>query len=179
MLIELAECRNCPNEDFSFPSPIVGSPASTTPTSMDVHLYPDPNTFSTAKPMLYADCEGLDAGEATPRANRRPRRGETRRYAISGGRIRYLNWANNDESRTRNFIVSELYPRLLYTFSDVVVFVLRNVGLASMFDLPIAVLANILIAHFSERPSSDSYSGERHHSRHQSIKLCCRTRLLR
>jgi hypothetical protein len=127
MLITFAERRNNPNGVLTFPSPVVGSRANPTATSADVHLYPDPATFYSSTPMLYADCEGLDAGEQPPRATLKTRRGDTRRYAIAGGRIRYLKWADTDEKRTRNFIVSELYPRLLYTFSDVVVFVLRNV----------------------------------------------------
>lgn len=127
MLVTLAERRNNPNGGFTFPSPVVGSRDHPAATSADVHLYPDPDSFYTSRPMLYADCEGLDAGEQPPRATLKARRGETRRYAIAGGRIRYLKWADTEESRTRNFIVSELYPRLLYTFSDVVVFVLRNV----------------------------------------------------
>lgn len=126
MLIELAGRRKNPNSEFSSPSPIVASRQDTMATSVDVHLYPDPETFLESRSILYADCEGLNAGEVPPRASQRSRWGETRRYAISGGRIRYLDWADSDERRTRSFTVSELYPRLLYTFSDVVVFVLRN-----------------------------------------------------
>jgi hypothetical protein len=127
MLVELAEGRNNPDDEFTFPAPIVGASNDNSPTSVDVHLYPDPDTFYKASPMLYADCEGLDAGEEPPRASRVPQRGQNRRYAINGGRIRYLTWADTDERRTRNFTVAHLYPRLLYTFSDVVVFVLQNV----------------------------------------------------
>jgi hypothetical protein len=68
----------------------------------------------------------LQAGEELPRASRRPARGQNRRYGINGGRIRYLEWANTDERRTRSFTVAQLYPRLLYTFSDIVIFVTRN-----------------------------------------------------
>lgn len=39
---------------------------------------------------------------------------------------RKLGFAVDDESRKREFTVRELYPRLLYTFSHVVVFVLAN-----------------------------------------------------
>jgi len=127
MLDELSKYRANPSDEFSFPTPVVGLRGSPTATSVDVHLYADRNTFSTSYPILYADCEGLDAGEELPRACRRAHRGETRRYPISGGRVRYLDWANTEERSTRSFIVSELYPRLLYIFSDVVVFALRNV----------------------------------------------------
>jgi hypothetical protein len=127
MLIKLEECRNNPLSTSTFPSPVVGPRIGAIPTSADVHLYPDPLTFNTPAPLLYADCEGLDAGDVPPRATtfRRSRR-DVRREIISGGRKRYLEWADTDEKRSRRFTVAELYPRLLYTFSDVVVFVLKN-----------------------------------------------------
>lgn len=39
---------------------------------------------------------------------------------------REITWATTPEKRTREFAVTNLYPRLLYTFSDIVVFVLKN-----------------------------------------------------
>lgn len=42
------------------------------------------------------------------------------------GVTRDLPWMSGDVKGTRNFAVTNLYPRLLYTFSDVVVFVVRN-----------------------------------------------------
>ncbi|KAF2814425.1 uncharacterized protein BDZ99DRAFT_555088 [Mytilinidion resinicola] len=59
-----------------------------------------------------------------PVAGRRSRR----RLASSliSGRARMLEWANTADKKTKQFAVTELYPRILYTFSDVVVFVLRN-----------------------------------------------------
>ena len=35
-------------------------------------------------------------------------------------------WAQEAHRRSREFIVENLYPRLLYTFSDIVVLVMRN-----------------------------------------------------
>lgn len=35
-------------------------------------------------------------------------------------------WADTPQTQKREFAVGNLYPRILYTFSDVVVFVLRN-----------------------------------------------------
>jgi hypothetical protein len=129
MLIELAELRHNPFSETSFPTPVVGLRRNDKiPTSVDVHMYPDPDTFNEPTPVFYADCEGLDAGEALPyAASRKKDKQDIRRQIISGGRIRYLEWANTDVKRGRKYIVRELYPRLLYTFSDVVVFVLRNV----------------------------------------------------
>lgn len=40
---------------------------------------------------------------------------------------RKISWALGDKEKSkREFAVTELYPKVLYTFSDVVVFVLRN-----------------------------------------------------
>lgn len=39
---------------------------------------------------------------------------------------RAIAWAKTPQTRKREYAVSQLYPRVLYTFSDVVVFVLRN-----------------------------------------------------
>ena len=48
------------------------------------------------------------------------------REDAQGARSRKLGFAKDDTQRTREFTVQELYPRLLYTFSHVVVFVLYN-----------------------------------------------------
>ena len=37
-----------------------------------------------------------------------------------------IEWANDPEKCKREFAVKNLYPRILYAFSDIVVFVLRN-----------------------------------------------------
>ena len=42
------------------------------------------------------------------------------------GVTRKITWAQDREKRSRQFIVENLYPRLLYTFSDIVVLVMRN-----------------------------------------------------
>ena len=54
--------------------------------------------------------------------------GYLRRYREKGHgcKRRKLGFAIDDESRKREYTVRELYPRLLYTFSHVVVFVLHN-----------------------------------------------------
>ena len=100
------------------------------PTSGDVHLYADQSTHGGTLPILYADCEGFEGGEKTPlgaRANRRPHsEAGPVQPEYAQARSLAIQWANNEESRQREYAVKELYPRLLYTFSDVVVFVLRN-----------------------------------------------------
>ncbi|CAO2647539.1 Nn.00g084610.m01.CDS01 [Neocucurbitaria sp. VM-36] len=97
MLIDQQEYLHGPRE-WGYPSPVVGAVTnSNVPTSGDVHLYSDPSTYVSEYPMLFADCEGLEGGENTP-----------------------------IKKSKRQHAVTELYPRLLYTFSDVIVFVLRN-----------------------------------------------------
>ena len=82
--------------------------------------------------MLYADCEGLEGGEMLPVATklrqtlRKADHGQTR-HRILKGKPRELVYARtNAEARNREWAVRKVYPRLLYTFSDVIVFVLRN-----------------------------------------------------
>jgi predicted acylesterase/phospholipase RssA/energy-coupling factor transporter ATP-binding protein EcfA2 len=138
LLIEL-----CSDTQKRVQVPVIGSVNhQDTPTSGDVHLYCDYQTFNGEHPLLYADCEGLDGGEREPvgansRRARRERSGtrkQTDHANSSNGRVRRQNsdpareilWATTEERRSREYIVRNLYPRLLFTFSDVVVFVMKN-----------------------------------------------------
>jgi predicted acylesterase/phospholipase RssA len=115
-----------------FPSPVVGSVVNDTlPTSGDVHLYADPATHAEQLPILFADCEGFEGGERVPlgaRSRRRAGSDPDKRDPTKNGYVhtRTIEWANTEESKQREYAVTALYPRLLYTFSDCVVFVLRN-----------------------------------------------------
>jgi energy-coupling factor transporter ATP-binding protein EcfA2 len=120
----------------TFPAPVVGMTGKDVPTSEDVHLYADPETVASDTPLLFADCEGLEGGEREPVGSR------YRKSRIEGGRTqdrttyptpkaqysseRQIVWADTPAKRTRQFAVTNLYPRLLYTFSDTIVFVLKN-----------------------------------------------------
>lgn len=121
-----------PENRAMFPSPVVGSVVNDTlPTSGDVHLYADPATHAEQLPILYADCEGFEGGERVPLGARARRRVNS---DLDKGQLskpanmysRPIEWFNSEESRQREYAVTALYPRLLYTFSDCVVFVLRN-----------------------------------------------------
>ncbi|THW57327.1 hypothetical protein D6D20_08067 [Aureobasidium pullulans] len=115
-----------------FDTPVVGAVGNTSPTSTDVHLYVDPPTVDSDHPILYADCEGLEGGEREPVAAKAIK--QRAKKAIPGVSDhsfhhvseRDLIWADKSWRKTREFAVRELYPRLLYTFSDVIVFVLKN-----------------------------------------------------
>jgi hypothetical protein len=88
--------------------------------------------------MFYADCEGLQGGDSDPLSQRSTRPSATRsksghiQQANAGpstglierfvkGRLRQLGLLGK---RGRQYIVENLYSRVLYTFSDVIVFVL-------------------------------------------------------
>lgn len=120
--------------------PVIGSTQrADLPTSGDVHLYADPNTSRTEQPILYADCEGLDGGEREPSGARIKSKKTlteftTRRTNSFARNIRRLHhtsereilWATDNLTKSREYHVRHLYPRLLYTFSDVIVFVIKN-----------------------------------------------------
>ncbi|KAF2188984.1 hypothetical protein K469DRAFT_684250 [Zopfia rhizophila CBS 207.26] len=145
ILIDQQERRSRHHHTAAFASPVVGSMRNeNVPTSGDVHLYGDPRTYFSEYPMLYADCEGLEGGENIPMSaqycnsplvsNERERKSHSnqdhrKRHKIARvarGPPRDIAWANSPEKQKRQYAVTELYPRLLYTFSDVIVFVLRN-----------------------------------------------------
>lgn len=143
MLIDQQERIARPYHTAAFASPVVGSVRNeNVPTSGDVHLYGDPKTYLGQYPMLYADCEGLEGGESMPmsvqycnstttpnrkRTDSNPEHRKLHKIAkVARGTQRDITWANSPEKQKRQYAVTELYPRLLYTFSDVIVFVLRN-----------------------------------------------------
>lgn len=110
-------------------SPVTSSMNDFSPTTGDVHLYADPMSYHTSRPVLYADSEGLDGGEALPRGarHRTSQFVKRSRKLLKNRKItrRPVKWADNSKKK-REYTVMQLYPRLLYTFSEVVVFVLRN-----------------------------------------------------
>lgn len=142
MLIDQQERRHESLRSVRFPSPVVGSVRNENiPTSGDVHLYGDPYSYYREAPLLYADCEGLEGGENVPMSaqycggvavHKEKEKRQTqggKRHKISKaarGKSRNIKWADSPERSKRQYAVTELYPRLLYTFSDVIVFVLRN-----------------------------------------------------
>jgi hypothetical protein len=92
-----------------------------TPTSSGVHLYRDPQTATSERPILFGDCEGFNAGAGKPTSR--------------------CGWTHEDDNRvirkisitsrlyaadTQSSAVEELYSRFLYAFSDVVCFVTKS-----------------------------------------------------
>ena len=117
---------------------IIGRSTSPVPTSADVHLYVDPATCASQRPILYADCEGFDGGEREPVAANiigklvpEKSRYLTPLQRLARGTKRALKWADrnqpgNKEKGKRGYAISEMYPRIFYAFSDIVVFVLHQ-----------------------------------------------------
>ncbi|GAW25333.1 putative patatin-like serine protein [Rosellinia necatrix] len=112
-------------------SPVTSSNQDRISTTGDVHLYADPSTLYAASPLLYVDCEGLSGGEAVPKQLRQSQDSPSAHAAAANYPRRYasprkIEWAQTPQTQKREFAVGQLYPRILYTFSDVVIFVLRN-----------------------------------------------------
>lgn len=99
------------------------------PTSDAVHLFADPITYNTNRPYFYADCEGLSGGNKVPMATRAYQGvknfRQKRRHARNDVGENGITWARGPE-KSRQWMVENLYPRVLFTFSDVVCFVTRN-----------------------------------------------------
>lgn len=129
MLIKRQEHAHEMSDVQNFLAPVPGSVQhSNEPTTGDVHLYCDPASWVGQRPLLYADCEGLEGGEAVPygaKLRSEGHKSKEKARKVLRGVTRELPWMSG-EMGTRNFAVTNLYPRLLYTFSDVVVFVVRN-----------------------------------------------------
>lgn len=123
----------------NLPLPVVGQFQSTVPTSGDVHLYCDPLTAThqsqLSQPLLFADCEGFHGGDQLP-AGHRARASSGNGTGASNSHVpfrklyrivrhgmkRILSLPSRLEPR-RKTAIGELFPRILYNFSDVVVHV--------------------------------------------------------
>ncbi|CAI6249812.1 unnamed protein product [Periconia digitata] len=128
-LIKLIVDLNTENDQL-YRTPVVGASGVNVPTSEDVHLYSDPVTALSETPVFFADCEGLQGGEREPlgvkfKRSRKKGPQKDERVPLPSSE-RELVWADTTALASREFAVTNLYPRLLYTFSDVIVFVLRN-----------------------------------------------------
>ncbi|KAK0742162.1 hypothetical protein B0T21DRAFT_433942 [Apiosordaria backusii] len=106
----------------SFPAPVNGLTDDPISTSGDVHLYADPATHHESHPVLFADCEGLGGGESAPRAKEYQGNSKSARRKIQ----QKIRWAKDSMTSSRGFAVKRLFPRILYTFSDVIVFVIQE-----------------------------------------------------
>jgi hypothetical protein len=123
--------------DIPMDLPVMGETTGT-PMSGDVHLFSDPYTFGTVRPILYGDCEGLDGGNNPAVGSLSKKLADIRKklpqeashnadddWRVPHYRTRDLEFAPG-EDRTQQWIVNNLYPTILFTYSDVVCFVTKN-----------------------------------------------------
>ncbi|KAL7784152.1 hypothetical protein V8C37DRAFT_420748 [Trichoderma ceciliae] len=115
-----------------YSTPVPGLVSDNAPTTGNVHLYADAKTYGTERPILYADSEGMSGGENPPRGLALWEGMESvkhpRTYMKNNLRVlKRLRWADTPKKKSREYAVTNFFPRILYTFSDVVVFVLREV----------------------------------------------------
>jgi hypothetical protein len=134
--------------------PVAGNSTNTLPTSSDIHLYHDPIEAKTnpESPLLFADCEGFGAADHSAATNSRAKvikdmeieapdlvqqdaiklKGWTRNAFDTAMRFmkRTLNWLDSNTDRSK--AVEELFPRLVYNISDVVVYVVAETNVTSM-----------------------------------------------
>ncbi|KAF8244070.1 hypothetical protein K440DRAFT_588911, partial [Wilcoxina mikolae CBS 423.85] len=104
--------------------------AALSSTSSDIHLYLDPLAAGDEEPLLLADSEGLDGGNPISlrifeEAEMRQEDGEKAADLPRKYKLGSIGWATGHK-RDRSYIVGHLYPRFLYTFSDVICFVTAN-----------------------------------------------------
>lgn len=125
------------NGKRTFDTPVVGRlDDELTSTSENVHLYFDSKSFSSRCPILYADCEDIQNDDSLSKIvegrsefwskslNVQYDKGKVK--AIRNFADRSLYWIKSDHvKKRRSYSVRNLFSRILYTFSDVIVFVLR------------------------------------------------------
>ncbi|KAI5801210.1 hypothetical protein EDC01DRAFT_647235 [Geopyxis carbonaria] len=147
-LMTLAESEkedNCKVLDAQMPIPAASNSAGTA-TSFNVHMYADESTLSARYPLVYADSEGLEGGN-NPTASRlitaelnaeqetnSKTKTSKRRASVPGfGHCAPISEdffgaektiiKVDDPAVTREIYVDQIYPRILYSLSDVICFV--------------------------------------------------------
>jgi hypothetical protein len=127
-VINISQMKSDSTQRTSNIVPVIGSNTlQDCPTSGDVHLFADPESYNSAQPLYYADCEGLD-GNNLPLATAALERMKPRKHGdsrIPKAARTMIQWAT-EEQNSRQWAVANLYPRVLFTFSDVVCYVTRN-----------------------------------------------------
>jgi hypothetical protein len=106
----------------NIPTPVTGTATGTRPTSSEVHQFTDLSTYNEKRPHFYADCEGFGGGDDPPLTSMeesgvQPAMAWVRKWDVS--------WVT-EQQRSRQWIVENLYPRVLFTFSDTICFVTRS-----------------------------------------------------
>jgi hypothetical protein len=101
-------------------APVPGSDSgshSFLPTTGEVNLYYDPETFGTKSPRFYADCEGMHGAE--------PAAAQHQKLWHKYGRP-YLIEEKDGKQIDRSTAVKTIYPKFLYIFSDAICMVTKS-----------------------------------------------------
>ncbi|KAI8649356.1 hypothetical protein NCS56_01483700 [Fusarium sp. Ph1] len=137
-LINLLSKFSDPLSANHFKTPAVGDSGCLQSASSNVHLYVDPRTFRTRSPLLYAECEGMD-GDEIPAEMKKPLAGalasndplpHASQIPEPGSQdIIWSKMPRHTGTWTRKEITRILFPKILYVFSDVVVFPFSRIRL--------------------------------------------------
>ncbi|KAH8703381.1 hypothetical protein BGW36DRAFT_457672 [Talaromyces proteolyticus] len=92
------------------------------PTTSDVHLYHDPQTLHTDRPLLLADCEGFGGAMEDPVGSILKKGVE---YTAKFWPL-HSSTEKDHGKLTRKFCVETIYPRILYAFSDILCYVIQQ-----------------------------------------------------
>ncbi|EGX50997.1 hypothetical protein AOL_s00054g733 [Orbilia oligospora ATCC 24927] len=95
-------------------SPITGG--SLCATTGEVNLYADPSTIGTSTPLFLADCEGIGGDVASVASSY-----QTKWYGLDGKSNQKVYYFGDQIDRKQ--VIKDIYPRLLYIFSDVICYV--------------------------------------------------------
>lgn len=119
LMIALSFRRHSSHEGTESGSPIVDDMAApNTSSTCGLNFYKEPITIKRDRPLVFIDSEGFQGGAKLSGL----REGSNLDAFV---RTRSIEWADT-KTQEREPIVEKLYPRLLYTFSDCLVFVTRN-----------------------------------------------------
>src|SRR5690606_20822556 len=148
----------------------------------DVHLFADPESCYSDRPLLFVDCEGINGGQISPAGAvfAKGRHQSEREYVLTLEKekskryikdipkhVRNLKFSklpmhskrgcaeissdeeagsSGDQAKigSRMWAVQSFYPRILYTFSDAVVYVTNNQRSVSSFSQSFNIFNRIL-----------------------------------
>jgi len=116
-------------------TPVIGIQPDA-PTSGDVHLFPDHRTYNEERPIYYADCEGFSGGKGVPIGSSVWQEVRKTRHHQHGVKTAVHEMSTKYSEKGRDWVVKTLYPKALFTFSDVVVLVTRNFRLVLLSMSP-------------------------------------------
>lgn len=154
LLGHLWEAKTTDGDLRDIPVPVTGDNSDSLPTSSDIHLYQDliAAKENPERPLLFADCEGFGTANHSAAANSRAEsmksieanapdqvRQDARELSKWTKKAfdttmrfikRTLRWL--DPNIDRSGAIQELFPKLVYNISDVVVYVIAETNIKDM-----------------------------------------------